>query len=59
MIIMSNDAEYLKKVLRENLLVEFDDNCDAGTRQVTVKLRFKGDERPFAMDVIELPEGLR
>lgn len=56
---MSTDAEYLKKVIRENLLVELSTqfNGDKVCNDVVVKLRFKGDKNPFAMDVINLPEG--
>ncbi|MBL4940954.1 MAG: hypothetical protein JKY81_04750 [Colwellia sp.] len=51
---MSNDAEYLKKVIRENLLIELKQDDDKGDKYIIASLSFKGDKKPFAVHVVEI-----
>jgi len=51
---MSNDAEYLKKVIRENLLIEVEQVCKGKDIYITTSLRFKGDDKPFANQTIQM-----
>ena len=52
-----NTEDYIKKVIKNNLFIEVELTSPMSPgNDVKISLRFKGDDKPFADDVISIPE---
>ena len=49
--------EYIKKVIKENLLIEVIIDPDSISNGANVSLRFKGDDKPFSVGHVVIPDG--